>query len=104
MRGIPTVLNTREDYEYLKENFDKDVWVPKFQELFDTSFMWVFERDLQPNEPDLVDDNVRKMQVSVDPESGKTVRSIYLFRPNNNCKLLQIGYTREEVENIIASA
>lgn len=34
-------LNTRKDYEYLKQNFPESVWRPKFQALLDDRMQWV---------------------------------------------------------------
>ena len=33
MRGLPKNLNTKEDYLYLKDNYDKECWLSAFQNL-----------------------------------------------------------------------
>lgn len=34
-------LNTKSDYEYMKQNFPESVWRPKFQALLDDRMQWI---------------------------------------------------------------
>ena len=42
MQGFPKTLNTREDYEYVRLNFAKELWAPEFQALLDSNYGWFF--------------------------------------------------------------
>ena len=43
MVGYPNFLNTKEDYIYVHDNFQKEQWLPDFQALLDTMKDWLFD-------------------------------------------------------------
>ena len=38
MKGVPKYLNTKEDYDYVKANFPREVWEKFYRELLDKFF------------------------------------------------------------------
>lgn len=96
MRGYPAVLNTKQDYEYVRLNFPKSMWKKDFQALLDNIYDWFFVAVLAENEQGIEDETHK---IEVDNETG--VRSQYVYMFNQNCKLVQLGYTPEEVEGFL---
>lgn len=50
MIGFPKNLNTKADYEYVRQHFTPELWRPKFQELLDTEKDWFFVKELTSRE------------------------------------------------------
>ena len=46
MVGYPKSLKTKEDYEYVRNNFPKEMWKKDFQALLDSSYDWFFVEKL----------------------------------------------------------
>ena len=97
MVGFPKFLNTKNDYEYIRKNFPDEEWKPVYQNLLDTMYAWL-------NVGVILDDGITddSHKVVIDEQNNK--RYQYEKRINENCKLLRIGYTEEEVKAIIAKA
>lgn len=91
MRGLPKNLNTKEDYIYLKDNYDKEYWLPAFQNLLDTRYSW-FAID----EKDYVEDDKHK-KVHNEQED---IDEYFVYKLNKNAKLYQLGFTVKEVQAI----
>lgn len=96
MKGYPAILNTRQDYEYVRLNFPKEMWKKDFQALLDIVHEWFFVKFLSENEQGIEDETHK---IEVDKETG--VRSQYAYIFSSNCKLIQLGYTPEEVEGFL---
>lgn len=58
----------------------------------------VFERVLEEDE--IIEQNFVQ-KVLTDPQTG--IRSLYLWKQDSHCKLLELGYTVEEVINILST-
>lgn len=97
MVGFPTALNTKADYEYVRENFPVEKWKPVYQDLLNTMYEWYNTGAILKS--GVTDDTHR---VVIDEQ--KNTKYQYEKRINENCKLLKIGYTEEEVKAIIAKA
>lgn len=103
MKGIPKHLNTKFDYEYIRKNFPKEQYIPFFQALLDTKKAWFFVKELQDGEIGVSDDTHKiEIQLSIFEEE-KSKRYQYELRDNPNSLLNTIGYTEEEVQEIIAN-
>lgn len=101
MKGIPKHLNTKFDYEYIRKNFPKEQYVPFFQALLDTEKAWFFDKELQDGEIGLSDDTHKiEFQLAMN-EGEKNKRYQYELRDNPFSLLKTIGYTKEEVQEII---
>jgi len=91
MRGLPKNLNTKEDYAYLKDNYDKEYWLPAFQNLLDTRYSW-FAID----EKDYVEDDKHKKVHNEQEDKDE----YFVYKLNKNAKLYQLGFTVKEVQAI----
>ena len=91
MIGNPKYLNSRYDYEYVREHLDN--WKDYYQELYDSRLIW--------DNVELVGDGItdathRLIQSQDEEENPITIQQE--LKLDANCKLLRIGFTIEEVE------
>ena len=98
MKGFPKHLNTKADYEYIKANFDRELWLPEYQKLLESYKDWFFIKELESEEEGITDDTHK---VVVSEQDDKTTYSQYELQENPNAKLFRIGYTVSEVEQIV---
>lgn len=105
MKGYPKTLHTREDYEYVRINFPKSQWEKDFQFLLDSLYEWFFVKELLDGEEGIVDDTHKVEVQEADEEQGieKTTRYQFEWRLNPNCKLIELGYTVEQVQQYLQS-
>ena len=97
MIEIPLILNSKEDYEYIRKHYAKPVWLSEYQCLLDTMYAW-FNTGAIKEENEGITDATHKV-VEVDNTNTKYQ---YERKLDENCKLLRLGYTKEEVEKIIS--
>ena len=109
MKGYPKNLNTKLDYLYVKENFKRELWEKDFQNLLDTRMGWFFVKNLDSRE-DGLDDSTHKVVENKSEEldkEGKPIEKVtysqYELKENPQCKLNLIGFTVDEVLEIINS-
>lgn len=100
MRGYPKNLNTKEDYLFVVQNFSKDEWEQDFQDLLSGESDWMFVRPL-PNKEAGVVDTYHKVVENSDPMSGQTTYAQYEWKSNPDAKIYKLGFTVQEVQNII---
>ena len=91
MIGNARYLNTRYDYEYVKEN--QENWKDYYQELYDSRLIW--------DNVELVGDGItdathRLIQSQDEEENPITIQQELLL--DVNCKLFRLGFTVEEIE------
>lgn len=100
MIGYPSHLNTREDYDYVVANFPKEQYVQDFQNLLDTRYDFKFDHYLEDDETVTLDGDHRIIMENVD---GSTLpkRALYVKYYVENNRMVQLGYTEEEVLAII---
>ena len=104
MKGYPKFLNTKADYEFVRQNFEKAEWQGSFEELLATVKDWFFVKDLAAGEIGQSDETHKIIVEPADQSAdGKTHNYQYELKVNPKCKLLSIGYTVEEVEAILGS-
>ena len=60
MRGIPKHCNTKQDYEYLINNYSEDVWKPIMQTLYNDSLQF-FNRGVLTSEETGITDDTHKV-------------------------------------------
>ena len=103
MQGFPKWLNTREDYIYVKENFPPEQWKPVFQSLLDERMQWL-NTGLLKNEADGVNDETHKV-VGGDSDMPDTPAQYYQyeFKEDPNCRMFKLGFTVDEVEQLLSS-
>lgn len=95
MRGNAKYLNTKADYEYVRQN--QSNWKDYYQELYDSRLTWFTGGSVGGG----VEDETHKISKS----QTETMRPIIIqkeLRLNPNCKLLRIGYTVSQVEKILS--
>ena len=95
MVGYPKYLNTKADYEFVRANFPKENWESAFQALLDTRCDWFNHGEI---DGDGVSDDTHK--VVVDEKEDKKYQ--YVYEENPNCRMNQLGYTVEEIKEILA--
>ena len=96
MEGPARHLNTKFDYEYVREH--QDNWKDYWQELYDSRLIW--------DNVDLVGEGItdathRLIQSQDEEENPITIQQELVL--DANCKLLRLGFTVEEVEAVLAS-
>ena len=101
MRGFPKHLNSKADYEYVKENFLDAEWRPAWQALLDGQKVWVATDQIDAEEDGTVDDTHKVVPGSMDPETPATFLQLEL-QADDHCKLLRLGFTADEVEAALA--
>lgn len=94
MVGYPKHLNTKEDYEYVRTNFPKEQWKADFQDLLDSRCDWFNDGVVEGQG---ITDDTHK--VVTDTQENKSYQ--YVYKDNPSAKIHQIGYTVDEVTNII---
>lgn len=94
MIGYPKHLNTKADYEYVRNNFPKEMWEKDFRVLLETTHDWFFIRELEKGEVPVLLENqkIEKME-----------EKDYLFeyKYDENCTLNRLGFTIEEIEEYL---
>lgn len=101
MIGFPKWFNTKQDYLYVKEHFPREQWLPHFQALLDTRMAWLNVGKLESPEQGITDETHKVVKVG--GEDGMPVEYYqYEYKEDPNCRLLRLGFTVEEVEQIIS--
>jgi len=86
MRGFPKHLNTRFDYEYVKNEFPASQWKPAWQGLLDTRFSWLPATGKETAETPLRD---------VEADGQVVGQEAWVEDPN--AKIFRLGFTVAEV-------
>ena len=95
MVGSPKYLNTRFDYEYVKDNFDN--WREYWQELYDSRKIWANVELVG----DGIEDETHRLIHSQD-EQGNPLTIQQELQVDSNAKLFRIGFTEAEVAAALA--
>lgn len=101
MIGFPKHLNSKQDYENIVKDFGYcDEVKAAYQALLATNKHYVFDRELTDGEePDGSEPEYKVM--SEELPDGTVKRVQYRLVDNPNSKLKQLGFTIEEVEEVI---
>lgn len=99
MVGIPKHLNSRQDYDYLRANFDRAVWEPRYRDLLDGVQQWFNIVELRDGETG-IEDTTHK--ITTNDMDNK--RYQYELRDDPNCLLARMGFTVDEVTAILGGA
>ena len=95
MRGNAKYLNTKSDYEYVRQN--QSNWKDYYQELYDSRLTWFTGGAAGCG----VEDETHRICKSQKETMQPMIVQLEL-RLNPNCKLLRIGYTVGQVEKILS--
>ena len=103
MVGYPNFLNTKEDYIYVHDNFQKEQWLPDFQALLDTMKDWFFDNVLADGEIGITDETHKVVIEEVELGDDRVQRNVqYILKENPDCKLRRLGFTIPEVKKLMA--
>ena len=111
MVGFPKNLNTKYDFEYVREHLDelggetaKAQLKAEYQALIEGSTCWYPDKELASEAEGVTDDThkVISEQVGTGDEAITKYRQM-VCRTNEDAKIFRIGFTVSEVENLIKS-
>ena len=76
MRGFPKHLNSRADYEYIRQNFPIEKWKPEWDALLDNLQEWYCTGELNSVDAGATDDTHRVVTIAGQGggECGKIIR------------------------------
>lgn len=94
MEGNPKHLNSKFDYEYVKNNCDPSYWRPAWQALIDNRRKWFTTTKLENKEAGKTDDTHRVQEIT-GAETTEYYQEEYMEYPN--CDFVRFGFTEEEV-------
>jgi hypothetical protein len=92
MEGLARHLNTKFDYEYVREN--QDNWKDYWQTLYDDRLIW----DNVELTGEGITDATHRLIESQDTETNEPITIQQELKLDTNCKLFRLGFTVEEVE------
>ena len=104
MRGNPKHLNSRFDFEYVKENCEVSYWLPRWKGLLEDRYMWVPQGEVGSVEAGITDEtHMVEVSREMDQFGEDKVTYTQLERfENPDSKFVQLGFTEEEVLAAIA--
>jgi hypothetical protein len=97
MKGKPHRLNSKADYYYIKENFERDYWRPLWENMFEIRMIWQ-PTDLLPTPEDGIEDETHRVVTHEPSEEGGTPtyqQEEYILNPLSD--FVRMGFTEEEV-------
>jgi hypothetical protein len=100
MKVFPKFLNTKADYEYIKNNFPAEQWNPCWQHLLDERKNWFPTGSVESEEAGIIDATHKVVKYESD---GVVIFTQMELQDDPNCNLYRLGFTVEEVEAALAS-
>lgn len=98
MKGIPKYLNTKQDYVNIVNLFPEEQWKPFYQELLDTRFIWSVVGNLEEGDEGVTDSTHK---IGMDSQDGEKVRVQLELIEDSNARIFQLGFTVQEVQQMI---
>ena len=100
MRGFPKVLNSRQDYENVVNDFGYTAKVKRaYEGLLNTAEKYKFDKELAA-ESDLTGPEP-EYKVMTQEEEGKEKIVQYKLVDNPNGKIFKLGFTIDEVQEVV---
>ena len=96
MKGFPKHLNSKADYEYIRNNFPDSMWKPAWQALLDGEKNWFNTGKLESKE-DGVKNRSHKVVEATNNDNG-TEYYQYELQADPNCEMVRLGFTKAEVK------
>ena len=104
MKGKPHRLNSKNDYYYVKDNFEKEYWKPLWHNMYDLRMVWMPGELLEKKEDGIEDETHRvvehKSDMSGEDEKVTYQQETYMENPWSD--FVRFGFTVEEVEAALA--
>ena len=94
MRNMPKVLNTKKDYFNCLELYQEQAKV-ELKKLLDERFIWRCDGEIEEGNYPIVDDTHKVYS----GEKGELLQ--YTYVEDENAKIFRLGFTVEEVEELI---
>lgn len=103
MRNMPNHLNSKFDYEYIREYADETVWRPVWEALLTTSKIWVDVGIIEDEKAAIIDATHKTETIIEGNEQGDEVRRIhqYKLRLDPSSDMVRLGFTEEEVRQAL---
>lgn len=98
MKGIPTHLNTKNDYLKIKNMFSREQWAPRFQDLLDSRFAWQPSGEVVEGDDGINDDT---HQVVTQEMDGAIIRIQMELLEDENARIFRLGFTVAEIETYL---
>lgn len=99
MQGYPKHYNSKFDYEYARKNFPKSEWEPAFKALIAEQLVWICTGTIAESDNGVEDKNHKIVK---NTEMDKSItRYQYEQIEDPNSRMTQLGYTTDEVINIL---
>lgn len=92
--SYPTNLETKADYFYVVDFFDKTDWESDFQTLLDDRLVWINVGELDIPEDGIIDELHEIREID-------GIYYQYEYREDPNSKLFKLGFTIDEIKKII---
>lgn len=103
MIGFPKHLNTKFDYDYVREHFPVSKWLPVYEELIKDYKKWQKVKELKDKTEGKEDKN-NKIIEEKDEMTKKIKYLQYKYKVDPNCKIKRLGMDIAEIEKIVAEA
>lgn len=106
MKGFPKTLNTKADYEYARSNFALSEWLPLFEGLLSSRFVWLPTGEVASVEAGVTDIThkvVEEIPSGSEDSSEEKKFTQYELVENPAAKIFRLGYTVSEVEEIVTA-
>ena len=97
MKGKPHRLNSKADYYYIKENFERDYWRPLWENMFEIRMMWQVLDVIENPDEGIEDETHRIVVIGYDEEDNPISyqQEEYILNPLSD--FVRMGFTEEEV-------
>lgn len=111
MVGFPKNLNTKYDFDYVREHLDelggdtaKEKLKAEYQALIDGSTCWYTGEEVASVEAGVTDDTHKVVtETEGVGDDAKTKYVQMVLKTNEDAKIFRLGYSVAEVENLIAT-
>ena len=99
MRGFPKVLNSKEDYYYIKEHFEESLWRPKWEALLSSRQNWYAVKELSEDAKGRTDSKHYIETYKNEDETETRVQ--YELRDDLSCDFFRFHFTEAEVNEAL---
>lgn len=97
MRGYPSHLNSKQDYEYVLANFPREKWEKDLRAVLEGRMGWYPAGELAVGEDGVF---IEGQKTVIESDDG--TRTQYEIRENPDAKIFRLGFTVKEVEAMLA--
>lgn len=109
MRGTPKYLNSKFDYEYIKDNMPEHIWRPQWENLLRNREIWVCTGEMRDGDVavEMKDGRhkIEEIECANESKNGKTKKTIkryfYELREDPSSDFVRLGFTEEEVKKAL---